>query len=249
MNIVNEDLEKLKLKLINKIKKVTNKEKLSEINFLLKNSKEKEKNIQNKQNRVKMIKELSINQIKNFNEDNIKELSLLDFIEMSESQLNAINKDLMKYLPFQIFRYSKTGFLKKLDKEILLSLSSETIGNIFDFPELDPREIINVVNNLLTDEQAYYLVTYNYGSKLNEIKNKYVLNLIKNKSDNYLKIKYSENRVKKLNISKMSANNFKNIPANKLSHLTKKQINNLTDEHFSLINNQKANKLIVMKYS
>ena len=247
MNIGNEDLEELKLKLINKIKKITNKKKLSEINYFLKNSKEKEKNIQNEANRRNMIRKLSINQIKNFNEQDIKELSFKDFFDMSQSQLNAINKDLIKYLPFEVFRYSKTDILKNLDKETLLSLSSETIGNIFsDFVLSSDGRIIN---SLLTDEQAYYLVNYEYGVKLSEIKNPFVLGFIKSKSDNYLQIKYSENRVKKLNISKMSANNFKNIPVNKLSHLNKKQINNLTDEHFSLINNQKANKLIGMKYS
>lgn len=47
------------------------------------------------------------------------------------------------------------------------------------------------------------------------------LGFINSKSYKYLQNKYSENKVKKLNISKMSVNNLKNIPINKLIILHK----------------------------
>lgn len=133
-----------------------------------------------------------------------------------------------------------------MNKEKLLSLSTETIGNIFNNIKVEGY----IINSLLTDEQAYYLVKYDNGIKLSDIKNGYVRVFINSKVENYFQIKYSKNKLKNMKISNISANNFGNIPINKYDNLTQAQYENMTPNQIQKIanNNAKMNKVIKRKY-
>ena len=244
----NENLEKLKLNLINKISKL-NRNKLLAINNFLKSNSKKNKEFNNPElllSKKNQIKKLSVDQIRELNEQDIKKLSIVEFMEMSETQFNAINKDLIKYIPYNVFIDSNKRFLINLNKEKLLSLSIETIGNIFNNIKVEGP----IINSLLTDEQAYYLVKHDYGIKLSDIKNEYVRVFINSKADNYLQIRFSKNKLKNLKISDISVNNFGNIPVNKYDYLTQAQYENMTPNQIQKIsnNNAKMNKVIQRKY-
>jgi len=217
--MANKNLEKLKLYLIEKINNEKNENKLIEIkrNFrskeeIIDNPLKRNKEYAMEQNKINKIKKLSINQIKNLKESNIKKLSLFEWLSMSQDQFKELNKDLIQYVPYEVFRFNKNNFFLTLNKEKLLSLSTETITEIFNSLEIYNKRQIN---NFFTDEQAYYLLNYDHGSKLIYINNNLIRSFIISKAENFLK---NKNKLKTLKISEMTANQFKNIPKNMLNN-------------------------------
>ena len=245
----NEDLEKLKLNLNKKINNEKNMSKLLEIKKVFRTQNEINKDITIKQeiskkqnNTIKYLKNLSLDEVKHITNSYAKTLTPIEWMMgFSEDKFKELNKDLIQYVPFGVPGISNK-FFKTLNKEKLFSIPTNIIIDIFNsFIVASPQKI----NDFLTDEQAYYLVNYDNGIILIHINKELIKDIIINKADNYLR-----NKLKTLNISKMTANEFKNIPANMLNHLTNNQIDKLTNNQLNSIANNiiKSNKIFSRKF-
>ena len=101
---------------------------------------------------IKVYNKIEKNQIENLCSKNILNLG-----KGKDEYLSSLKENNIKRLDYSIFAFTE-NFLSKLNKQKFLSIPFKTLNDILVY--------ITLRKNLISSEQAYYIITENNGSRL-----------------------------------------------------------------------------------